>query len=255
MFMQLVADKEGGGVDDDQWCSWAVMPAMVVHKKLSMVREVEGLEDMFSHLSEDMRKVVHGELYKFASVTQSSLSTCKCNVECQNFVLIMKCGMDINKTSLSIIERYGLHTRKSSIISNSELSQASWNNYLKALNKQTPQLDYSCPDYMLKWELLISVSSGVNLERPYSLKQTEEVVPDQVCLLLMPRGSEDGSVVVGSHIRGSSLQSSATDYVEVDLLLPVTAMYQDFGTPKPSKTKQLTFIFLNKVTYISKIFT
>ncbi|KAI3815204.1 hypothetical protein L1987_14864 [Smallanthus sonchifolius] len=37
----------------------------------------------------------------------------------------------------------------------------------------------SCPDYMLRLELLISMPSCVNLERPYSLKQTEEVVPDQ----------------------------------------------------------------------------
>ncbi|KAI3725354.1 hypothetical protein L1987_65140 [Smallanthus sonchifolius] len=90
----------------------------------------------------------------------------------------------------------------------------------------------SCPDYMLKLELLISMPYGVNLERPYSLKQTEEVVPDQNLwrmryhpqgLLLVPHGSEDGSVVVGSHIRGSSLRSRATGYVQVDLLLPVTA--------------------------------
>ncbi|KAI3716790.1 hypothetical protein L1987_67937 [Smallanthus sonchifolius] len=72
----------------------------------------------------------------------------------------------------------------------------------------------SCPDCMLKLELLISTSYGVNLERPYSLNETEEVVPDRNLwqmryhpqgLLLVPHGSEDGSVVVGSHIRDHQL--------------------------------------------------
>lgn len=44
-------------------------------------------------------------------------------------------------------------------------------------------------------------------------------------LVLVPRGSDDSSVVVGPHIRGSSLRSSATGDAEVDLLLPGTARY------------------------------
>ncbi|KAI3741323.1 hypothetical protein L1987_58995 [Smallanthus sonchifolius] len=62
----------------------------------------------------------------------------------------------------------------------------------------------SCPDYMLKLELLISMSSGVNLETPYSLKQPEENLwrmryhPQG--LLLVPHGSEDGSVVLGANM-------------------------------------------------------
>lgn len=44
-------------------------------------------------------------------------------------------------------------------------------------------------------------------------------------LVLVPHGSEDSSVVVGPHIRGSRLRSSATGDAEVDLLLPGTARY------------------------------
>lgn len=45
-------------------------------------------------------------------------------------------------------------------------------------------------------------------------------------LVLVPRGSEDSSDVVGSHIRGSRLRaSSSTGDEEVDLLLPGTARY------------------------------
>ncbi|MCI26501.1 phosphatidylinositol 4-phosphate 5-kinase 9-like, partial [Trifolium medium] len=42
-------------------------------------------------------------------------------------------------------------------------------------------------------------------------------------LVLVPRGADDGSVVVGSHIRGSRLRASAAGDEEVDLLLPGTA--------------------------------
>lgn len=45
-------------------------------------------------------------------------------------------------------------------------------------------------------------------------------------LVLVPRGAEDNSVVVGPHIRGSRLRtSSATGDEEVDLLLPGAARY------------------------------
>ncbi|KAG4982842.1 hypothetical protein JHK87_027591 [Glycine soja] len=42
-------------------------------------------------------------------------------------------------------------------------------------------------------------------------------------LVLVPRGTDDDSVVVGSHIRGSRLRASAAGDEEVDLLLPGTA--------------------------------
>ncbi|KAI3712556.1 hypothetical protein L1987_71115 [Smallanthus sonchifolius] len=121
--------------------------------------EVEGLEDMFSHLSDDMPKVVHGDS-----------------------------GRDTNlhRTSLPIIEHYGLHTRKSSSIRDSVRKKAFKNDNTMILffEVQDTGCD-SCPCYMLK--------------------QTEEVVPDQNLwrmryhpqgLLLVPHGSEDGSVVV-----------------------------------------------------------
>lgn len=45
-------------------------------------------------------------------------------------------------------------------------------------------------------------------------------------LVLVPRGTDDDSVVVGPHIRGSRLRaSSSTGDEEVDLLLPGTARY------------------------------
>ena len=48
-------------------------------------------------------------------------------------------------------------------------------------------------------------------------------------VVLVPLGAEDGSVVVGSHIRGSRLRaSSAAGEGEVDLLLPGTTRY-DFS--------------------------
>ena len=44
-------------------------------------------------------------------------------------------------------------------------------------------------------------------------------------LVLVPRGTDGGSVVVGPHIRGSRLRASSAGDEEVDLLLPGTARY------------------------------
>lgn len=45
-------------------------------------------------------------------------------------------------------------------------------------------------------------------------------------LVLVPRGTDDGTVVVGPHVRGGRLRAaSATGDEEVDLLLPGTARY------------------------------
>lgn len=45
-------------------------------------------------------------------------------------------------------------------------------------------------------------------------------------LVLVPRGTDDGSFVVGPHVRGGRLKAaSATGDEEVDLLLPGTARY------------------------------
>lgn len=44
-------------------------------------------------------------------------------------------------------------------------------------------------------------------------------------LVLVPRGTDDNSIVVGPHIRGSRLRASSAGDEEVDLLLPGTARY------------------------------
>lgn len=45
-------------------------------------------------------------------------------------------------------------------------------------------------------------------------------------LVLVPRGADDGTFVVGPHVRGGRLRAaSATGDKEVDLLLPGTARY------------------------------
>ncbi|KAK6943896.1 Phosphatidylinositol-4-phosphate 5-kinase, core [Dillenia turbinata] len=58
-------------------------------------------------------------------------------------------------------------------------------------------------------------------------------------LVLVPRGSDDGSIVVGSHIRGRRLRaSSATGAEEVDLLLPGTARLQiQLGVNMPARAE------------------
>ncbi|KAI4371323.1 hypothetical protein MLD38_019571 [Melastoma candidum] len=61
-------------------------------------------------------------------------------------------------------------------------------------------------------------------------------------LVLVPRGRDDGgSVVVGSHIRGSRLRtSSASGNEEVDLLLPGTARLQiQLGVNMPARAEQI----------------
>lgn len=62
-------------------------------------------------------------------------------------------------------------------------------------------------------------------------------------LVLVPR-TDDNSVIVGPHIRGSRLRaSSATGDEEVDLLLPGTARYYFFFPKKSS------FSFLMSTPY------
>ncbi|CAL2273336.1 unnamed protein product [Prunus armeniaca] len=58
----------------------------------------------------------------------------------------------------------------------------------------------------------------------------EETLEDEISnypqgLVLIPRGTDDDSVVVGPHVRGSRLRASSAGYEEVDLLLPGTARY------------------------------
>lgn len=59
-------------------------------------------------------------------------------------------------------------------------------------------------------------------------------------LVLVPRGADDGSVVVGSHVRGSRLRASAAGDEEVDLLLPGTARLQiQLGVNMPARAEQI----------------
>ncbi|TKY52992.1 Phosphatidylinositol 4-phosphate 5-kinase 9 [Spatholobus suberectus] len=59
-------------------------------------------------------------------------------------------------------------------------------------------------------------------------------------LVLVPRGADDNSVVVGPHIRGSRLRASAAGDEEVDLLLPGTARLQiQLGVNMPARAEQI----------------
>lgn len=53
--------------------------------------------------------------------------------------------------------------------------------------------------------------------------EEEEISNYPQGLVLIPRGTDENSVVVGPHIRGSRLRASAAGDEEVDLLLPGTA--------------------------------
>ncbi|KAJ1418925.1 Phosphatidylinositol-4-phosphate 5-kinase, core [Sesbania bispinosa] len=59
-------------------------------------------------------------------------------------------------------------------------------------------------------------------------------------LVLVPRGADDNSVVVGSHMRGSRLRASSAGDEIVDLLLPGTARLQiQLGVNMPSRAEQI----------------
>ncbi|KAB8089574.1 hypothetical protein EE612_014541 [Oryza sativa] len=58
-------------------------------------------------------------------------------------------------------------------------------------------------------------------------------------LVLVQRGGDENSVVVGPHIRGSRLRSTAAGFAEVDLLLPGTARLQiQLGVNMPARAEQ-----------------
>ncbi|POO01797.1 Phosphatidylinositol-4-phosphate 5-kinase [Trema orientale] len=73
----------------------------------------------------------------------------------------------------------------------------------------------------------------------------EETLEDDIAnypqgLVLVPRGEDDNSVVVGPHIRGSRLRASAAGDEEVDLLLPGTARLQiQLGVNMPARAEQV----------------
>nr|DAD48791.1 TPA_asm: hypothetical protein HUJ06_018728 [Nelumbo nucifera] len=70
--------------------------------------------------------------------------------------------------------------------------------------------------------------------------QEDEISNYPQSLVLIPRGTDDGSVVVGPHIRGSRLRASAAGYEEVDLLLPGTARLQiQLGVNMPARAERI----------------
>ncbi|KVH90510.1 MORN motif-containing protein [Cynara cardunculus var. scolymus] len=85
-----------------------------------------------------------------------------------------------------------------------------------------------------------SLLLGVHYRAPQHLKSlmsyNQSVTTDGLGIV----AEEDGTVVVGPHIRGSRLRSSATGDVEVDLLLPGTARLQiQLGVNMPARAELL----------------
>lgn len=68
--------------------------------------------------------------------------------------------------------------------------------------------------------------------------QEEDILNYPQGLVLVPRGSDENSVKVGPHIRGSRLRASAAGDEEVDLLLPGTARFQiQLGVNMPARAE------------------
>ncbi|KAI9122358.1 hypothetical protein K1719_007047 [Acacia pycnantha] len=98
---------------------------------------------------------------------------------------------------------------------------------------------YRAPQHMRS---LLSHSQSINTDGLAILAE-EDPLEDEVSnypqgLVLVPRGADDSSVVVGSHIRGSRLRASAAGDEEVDLLLPGTARLQiQLGINMPARAE------------------
>ncbi|XP_024985471.1 phosphatidylinositol 4-phosphate 5-kinase 9 isoform X2 [Cynara cardunculus var. scolymus] len=116
-------------------------------------------------------------------------------------------------------------------------------NFLEAQNIMDYSLllgvHYRAPQHL---KSLMSYNQSVTTDG-LGIVAEEESMEDEISpqgLVLVPRGSEDGTVVVGPHIRGSRLRSSATGDVEVDLLLPGTARLQiQLGVNMPARAELL----------------
>ncbi|XVE61629.1 hypothetical protein DITRI_Ditri06bG0055900 [Diplodiscus trichospermus] len=86
--------------------------------------------------------------------------------------------------------------------------------------------------------------SLMSYNRADGLGSVEEEEVDEISnypqgLVLVPRGTDDSSVVAGSHIRGRRLRASAVGDEEVDLLLPGTARLQiQLGVNMPARAEQ-----------------
>ncbi|XP_022745754.1 phosphatidylinositol 4-phosphate 5-kinase 9-like isoform X2 [Durio zibethinus] len=71
-------------------------------------------------------------------------------------------------------------------------------------------------------------------------EEEDEITNYPQGLVLVPHGTDDNSVVVGSHIRGRRLRASAAGDEEVDLLLPGTERLQiQLGVNMPARAEQI----------------
>ncbi|XP_010267271.1 PREDICTED: phosphatidylinositol 4-phosphate 5-kinase 9-like [Nelumbo nucifera] len=100
---------------------------------------------------------------------------------------------------------------------------------------------YRAPQHLLS---LVSYQRSLSADG-LGIVAEEDVQEDEISnypqsLVLIPRGTDDGSVVVGPHIRGSRLRASAAGYEEVDLLLPGTARLQiQLGVNMPARAERI----------------
>ncbi|XP_008787445.2 phosphatidylinositol 4-phosphate 5-kinase 9-like [Phoenix dactylifera] len=100
---------------------------------------------------------------------------------------------------------------------------------------------YRAPQH---WRSHLSYCQSVMADRLTVLSE-EDVQEDEIFnypqgLVLIPRGNDENSVVVGPHIRGSRLRAPAAGFEEVDLLLPGTARLQiQLGVNMPARAEHI----------------
>ncbi|RDX76652.1 Phosphatidylinositol 4-phosphate 5-kinase 9, partial [Mucuna pruriens] len=115
-----------------------------------------------------------------------------------------------------------------------ELQQIMDYSLLLGVHYRAPQQLHSLPRYNQS----ISADGLAMLAEEDPLEDEVSNYPQG--LVLVPRGADDNSVVVGSHIRGSRLRASAAGDEEVDLLLPGTARLQiQLGVNMPARAEQI----------------
>ncbi|KAI0500407.1 hypothetical protein KFK09_018619 [Dendrobium nobile] len=109
-------------------------------------------------------------------------------------------------------------------------------------------MDYSLllgVHYRAPTHLRSEVSQRRNVASDRLAILSEEAQEDDISnypegLVLVPRGGDGNSVVVGPHIRGSRLRASAAGDEEVDLLLPGTARLQiQLGVNMPARAEHI----------------
>ncbi|XP_077244556.1 phosphatidylinositol 4-phosphate 5-kinase 9-like isoform X2 [Tasmannia lanceolata] len=97
---------------------------------------------------------------------------------------------------------------------------------------------YRAPQHLLRHQNVTADGLAIVAEDA----QEEEISNYPQGLVLVPRGTDENSVVVGpqSHIRGSRLRASAAGDEEVDLLLPGTARLQiQLGVNMPARAEHI----------------